>query len=81
MDALEEHGAEDGEAFVRLVYAEILDAAGDPKGAREAIGLARDRLAERAVKISSPAAREAFLTRVPEHALIMELARAWCGGG
>jgi hypothetical protein len=32
---------------------------------------------ERAAKITSPAARDDFLTRVPEHARTLALAKEW----
>jgi tetratricopeptide (TPR) repeat protein len=76
MDALAQYGAEEGEAFTRLVHAELLHARGDSE-ACAAIAAARDRLLERAAKISSADARESFLARVPEHARTVALAGAW----
>ncbi|HEY8040821.1 MAG TPA: protein kinase [Polyangiaceae bacterium] len=66
-----------GEPAVRLARAEVLEAAGDPAAAREAIGVARDRLLERAGSISSPELRRSFLERVPANARILHLADEW----
>ena len=77
--SLEAHGAEEGEAFVRLVDAELALAHGDTATAFAGMHGARARLLERASRISSPEARESFLTRVPEHARTLALAREWLG--
>jgi eukaryotic-like serine/threonine-protein kinase len=68
---------EEGEAFTRLIYAEVLFESGDKAGAAAAIATARDRLLARAAKIGDPAAREDYLTRVPDHARTLSLSRAW----
>jgi ATP/maltotriose-dependent transcriptional regulator MalT len=65
------------ESCVRLVFAEALHASGDVEGARHAIAEARDRLLDRAASVSSPDAREGFLTRVAANARTLDLARAW----
>ncbi len=70
-------GMEEGEADVRLIFAEALERVGDHEGARRAIGDARARLMARAAKIQSDGWRESFLRSVPEHARTLELARAW----
>ena len=70
-------GIEEGESYVRLVYAETLDAVGDGAGAREAIATARVRLLERAANIRDPAWKESFLERVPENARTIALAKQW----
>ena len=67
---------DDGDAFVRLVFAEIALAHGDREVARRAIFAARDRLVDRAAKISAPAWRNSFLRRVPENARTLALAEA-----
>jgi tetratricopeptide (TPR) repeat protein len=67
---------EEGEALVRLVYAEALHAAGDP-GAAAAILGARAHLLERAAKIRDPILRKSFLERVPENARTITCAREW----
>ena len=72
-------GIEEGEALVRLVYAEALAHAGDRDAARSAIKEARDRLHVRASWLHDPALRESFLIRVPENARTLELATAWLG--
>jgi tetratricopeptide (TPR) repeat protein len=65
---------EEGEALVRLVYAEALEAAGRLRDAGEARASARTWLLERAARISDPAWRERFLTQVPDHAAILATA-------
>ncbi|MBI4511586.1 MAG: protein kinase [Deltaproteobacteria bacterium] len=68
---------DEGDALVRLVYAEALQATGAVEGARAAIAAARDRLVAQAALVTDPALRESLLTRVPEHAHTLSLARAW----
>jgi hypothetical protein len=67
---------DDGDVFVRLVYAEHCLARGDRPAARKAILASRDRLLDRAAKISAPAWRNSFLRRVPENARTLALADA-----
>jgi len=67
-------GLDDGESFVRLVHAEILEESGDLEGAREAFAVAHERLLTRASTIVDPGVRRAFLEAVPEHARTIELA-------
>jgi hypothetical protein len=67
-------GIEDGEAYARLVYFDVLTAMGEQQRALAAILAARDRLLERAAKFSNPAWRESFLTRVPDNVRTMHLA-------
>ena len=62
---------------MRLVYAEALHAGGDAGAAAAAIATARDRLLERAAKISEPEGRASFLAGVPDNARTLELAAAW----
>jgi hypothetical protein len=69
--------AEEGDALVRLTYAEALEAAGQHEPARKAIAEARDAIAWRASKIDDPALRTSFLEKVPENARTLELAAAW----
>ena len=73
-------GIEEGEALIRVVHAEALAATGDGDGARAAIGEARDRLLARAARVVDPALRESLLSRVPENARTLALARAWLEG-
>ncbi len=73
-------GAETGEALVRLVHAEALDASGRRAEAHAAIAAARDRLLARAHKIENPDWRQSMLANVPEHARTLELAAAWTQG-
>ena len=65
---------EEGDALVRLVYAEALDANGRAGEFREAITAARDHLLGRAAKISDSAWRERFLGSVPDNAHTLALA-------
>ncbi len=72
-------GIEEGEAFVRLTYAQALRAAGhDAEGCTQ-IAAARARLLSFADKIADPTFRASFLERVPENARTMALATAWVG--
>ena len=72
--SLLEHGwVEDGEALIRLVYAECLLAAGTKSSAAHVLDKAVQRLEERAAAIEKPEWRAAFL-RLPEHARTLELA-------
>jgi hypothetical protein len=64
---------EEGEAFVRLVHAEALAAAGEHEAAKDALAAARRRLLARAGRIRDPAWRASFLERVPENARTLEL--------
>ena len=75
LDAL--GGVEAGESYVRLTFAEALDANGDHEAACEAIATARVRILERAAMIHDPAWKESFLERVGENARTLELARQW----
>ena len=58
---------DDGEAFVRLVHAEVLAANGEVEASREVLTRARTRLLERAAQIRDPTWRASFLERVPEN--------------
>jgi predicted Zn-dependent protease len=64
-------------AFVHLVRAEALRAAGERAAAAEAIAKARERLLERASKIGDPMLARSFLEDVPENARTLALAREW----
>jgi eukaryotic-like serine/threonine-protein kinase len=72
---LEQKSIFEGEATVRLVHAEALQASGDHAGAREAVTAANDRLRERAARIDSGFRRK-FLEEIPDHARTIALARA-----
>ncbi len=65
---------EEGESLLRLTHALALRAMGRDAEARAALGAARDRLLERAAKISDPALRESFLNAIPERRRTLELA-------
>ncbi|EYF06826.1 serine/threonine-protein kinase [Chondromyces apiculatus] len=70
-------GTEESEALIRLTYAEALRAAGHRGAARDAVGLAMDRLLERAQRIQDPGRRQSFCEEVPEHAKTFALATLW----
>ena len=74
-------GIDDGDTFVRLVFAESAMAHGDREAARRAITSARDRILERAARIRVPEWRESFLAEVPENARTLALAAALGGPG
>jgi tetratricopeptide (TPR) repeat protein len=67
---------EEGEAMIRLVHAEVLDALGDRAGARRALVAAKERLHDRAGKIASEDRRRSFLMSVIENARTLELSRS-----
>ena len=64
---------EEGEALVRLAYAEALLACGEEAAFAAAIGEAQRHLLARADKISDPVWRERFLTNVPDNARTLAL--------
>jgi tetratricopeptide (TPR) repeat protein len=66
---------DDGEATIRLALAECLIAVGDSIAGREVLDKAAGRILASAEAIEDPAIRESFLTRIPEHRRILELAR------
>ena len=67
-------------AFVRLIHAEALHAAGRTGEARAAIALARARILSQAAKIPDEETRRAFLGRVPEHVRTIALGDQWDPG-
>ena len=60
-----------------MIHAEALFANGLHDEARTSIEAAHERLESRAKKIADPTLRESFLTRVPENARTIALAKAW----
>jgi tetratricopeptide (TPR) repeat protein len=66
-------------AFLRLVHAQCLEAAGDHEAAKAAIARARTRLFEIASRVEDPGYRKSFLEVVPENRQTLELARQWLG--
>ncbi|MGK4003969.1 protein kinase [Sorangium sp. So ce1036] len=69
---------EEGESSVRLVYAEALEANGMEADCAAAIAAAKERLLERAAKISDPVWRERFLT-LPDNRKTLVMAERWGG--
>ncbi|EYF01502.1 serine/threonine-protein kinase [Chondromyces apiculatus] len=67
---------EEGEAMVRLAYAEALDANGEAVNAAEVLAAAREHLLSRAAKISDLRWRDRFLSQVPDNARTLSLASA-----
>jgi TPR repeat protein len=77
-DLLDSIGSvEDGDALIRLVFAEALHATGDVDGARAALSAAHASILRDAKTIRDITIQRSFLNNVPEHARILELARAW----
>jgi eukaryotic-like serine/threonine-protein kinase len=75
MDTLDRLGGiEEGEALVRVTFAEALYAADELGPASAAIASARDHLLARAARITDPAWRRSFLANVPENARTLALA-------
>jgi hypothetical protein len=70
-------GLEEGEALVRLVHAEALNATGDAEGARLAIRAAKVRLEERAGRLREGPLKTSFLENIPEHSRTFSRAREW----
>ena len=66
---------DDGEATIRLAFAECLMATGDRLAGQQVLTEAEDRIQHWANTIKDPATRQSFLTRIPEHRRIVELAR------
>jgi tetratricopeptide (TPR) repeat protein len=75
LDAL--GGVEEGESYVRLTFAEALEANGDHQAACDAIATARVRILERAATIHDAAWKTSFLEGVRENARTLSLARDW----
>jgi tetratricopeptide (TPR) repeat protein len=67
----------DGEALVRLIHAQALEAAGERDAARAAIAHARARVEANAARIRDPAWRTSFVERVADNAATVALDRAW----
>jgi hypothetical protein len=65
----------DREALVHVTYVEALFAAGRAEEAKSAVTRATERLNARASRIADEERRRGFLTRVPENARTLELAR------
>jgi tetratricopeptide (TPR) repeat protein len=74
--ALQEQGrVDEGDALIRLVYAECLFESGQSHAGREVIGQAHQRLVDRAETITDPGWRRAFLLQTNSHARTLALAR------
>lgn len=70
-------GVAEGEALIRLAWAEGLAAKGDMDGARVAIAAARGRLLARAAKMKSAEYKRSFLGVVREHVRTLARAGEW----
>jgi tetratricopeptide (TPR) repeat protein len=66
---------DDGDPTIRLALAECLIATGDTLAARDVLDKAASRILASAEAVDDSAIRESFLTRIPEHRRILELAR------
>lgn len=76
MELLQSVGVAEGEARIRLAYALALDALGHHEPAAIAYAQGRDRLIQRAQRITDENWRASFLQRVPDHARALALAEA-----
>ncbi len=70
-------GTVEGEALIRVAWAQALYATGQVDLARRAILAARERLLRRAAKIQNPEWRKSFLERIREHLRILARAGEW----
>ncbi len=70
-------GVAEGEALIRVAYAEALHYKGDAEGAKKAITAARDRLLARASKIKNAEHKRTFLGVVREHMRTLARAGEW----
>jgi hypothetical protein len=71
---------EEGEAQIRVVYADALYSAGKVRDAVRRINEAAKRLHERAGRISDARWRKSFLEEIPENARTLRLAALWGAG-
>jgi tetratricopeptide (TPR) repeat protein len=70
-------GVEEGEAFIRLTFAEALEAIGDHAAAIDAIRAARVRILERTAMIQDTQWKNTFTQKVRENLRTLELALTW----
>lgn len=77
MADLEAHGAEEGEALVRLVHAEALAASGNRAEAERAISAACKHLTDVASRIHREDWKTTYFENIEEHAATLALARSW----
>ena len=70
---------EEGEALIRLSFAEAIHAAKEHRGARDAIAEAREYIHSAVARIQDPLVRQSFLSQVPENARTLSLALEWLG--
>jgi tetratricopeptide (TPR) repeat protein len=70
-------GIAEGEAVVRIAYAEALYYAKQEDAAKKAVAAARDRLLARAARISNPQFKRAFLGNVRENVRTLARAGEW----
>jgi tetratricopeptide (TPR) repeat protein len=70
-------GLAEGESLIRIAYAEALEAVGRHDAAVVAVREARDRLLERADRITNPEWRRCFLQKVRENARTLARAGEW----
>lgn len=80
MDIVERlRGIEEGEALVRLVYAQSLRARGCEIDAKRILREARAKLLATAQKIGDDGWRKSFLTNVPDNGELLRVALEWLG--
>jgi serine/threonine protein kinase len=82
MEILESlEGVEEGEALIRLVYIQALEANGDHGEAQRRAAEAEERLRVRAEKVSDPRYKRSFLEHVPENAATLALSAGGAPNG
>lgn len=70
---------DEGEGYIRWSIAQIIWESGNLPEALRVVSEARTHLEQRAARITLESARDAFLQRIPEHALTIALHRVLCG--
>jgi tetratricopeptide (TPR) repeat protein len=69
------------DAWARTRCAEVLNATGETDLARALVAAAHAALLERAARIADPTVRDRFLSLVPDHVRLRQLASAWSLNG
>jgi eukaryotic-like serine/threonine-protein kinase len=73
-------GIEEGESLIRWTHALALRAAGQDQEAEKHIAEAREKLLQKAERITDAKWRQSFLEQVNDNARVMEFASAWLDG-
>lgn len=76
MDLLEDlDGVEEGESLIRLVHAQVLDATRRHRSANAHLAAARQRIMERARRVTDVDLRRSFLESIPENRATLDMAK------